>query len=130
MQFKLLAIVLCAATALGGCAVGPDFRRPEAPKVSTYTEIALPAETVAAGVGSPAQRFEAGEDIPAQWWSLFHSPALDRLIRQALEMSPTRAAAQATLRQAEENMRAQTGALLLAGAAALGGRLFAATRRA
>ena len=95
--------------------MGPDFHRPKAPKASGYTETALPAETAAAGRDGPAQRFVAGADIPAQWWSLFHSPDLDRLIRQALEMSPTLAAAQATLRQAEENMRAQAGALLYPG---------------
>ncbi|MGE5248437.1 MAG: efflux transporter outer membrane subunit, partial [Verrucomicrobiota bacterium] len=37
---------------------------------------------------------------------------LDRLVRKALSDSPTLAAAQATLREAEENRRAQFGALL------------------
>jgi NodT family efflux transporter outer membrane factor (OMF) lipoprotein len=104
---------LAAALAAGGCAVGPDFHSPEAPTVSNYTETALPAEIAGeAANGGTAQRFVAGQDIPAQWWTLFHSPALDQLIRQALAHSPTLAAAQATLRQAEENMRAQSGALL------------------
>ncbi len=111
MKSKLLPMVLSAALATSGCAVGPDFLRPKAPAVSSYTAATLPAETVAAG-SAAAQRFVAGQDIPAQWWALFHSPALDLLIRQAFEHSPTLAAAEATLRQAEENMRAQTGALL------------------
>ena len=52
-----------------------------------------------------------GEEIPAQWWTLFHSEPLDRLIRQALTDSPTLAAAQAKLRQAQENLRAEVGAV-------------------
>jgi len=107
------AIALVCAAAIGGCAVGPDFKRPEAPKVGAYTETPLPAETASAEAhGGGAQKFVGGRDIPAQWWTLFHSPALDALIRQAIANSPTLAAAEATLRQAEETMRAQTGALL------------------
>lgn len=99
-------------TVLSGCAVGPDFRRPDAPAVSSYTAGALPAETTAAPVaGGAPQRFLSGEEIPPQWWALFHSEALDRLIREALADSPTLAAAQAKLREAEENRRAQAGAL-------------------
>jgi NodT family efflux transporter outer membrane factor (OMF) lipoprotein len=100
------------AVALAGCAVGPDFRRPAPPAVSSYTADALPGETVEAKVaGGATQRFVSGEDIPPLWWALFRSEALDRLIRQALKDSPTLSAAQATLRIAEETRRAQSGAL-------------------
>jgi outer membrane protein TolC len=105
-----LHLALVAVT-LAGCAVGPDFRRPASPEVASYTAEALPAETAAAPVaGGEPQRFVSGEEIPPQWWALFRSEALDRLIRQALSDSPTLAAAQATLRVAEENRRAQFGA--------------------
>lgn len=107
------ACAALVAIALAGCAAGPDFRRPAAPAVSSYTAGALPAETAAAPVaGGAAQRFAPGERIPAEWWALFRSEPLDRLIRQALADSPTLAAAQAALRQAEENRRAQFGVLL------------------
>ena len=107
---RLLAAFI--ATVLAGCAVGPDFRRPAPPVVASYTPEALPTETAEAKVaGGASQRFAPGEEIPAQWWALFRSEALDRLIRQALADSPTLAAAQATLRVAEENRRAQFGAL-------------------
>jgi NodT family efflux transporter outer membrane factor (OMF) lipoprotein len=105
-----LHLALVAVT-LAGCAVGPDFRRPAPPAVASYTAEALPAETAEAKVaGGEPQRFAFGEEIPPQWWALFRSEALDRLIRQALSDSPTLAAAQATLRVAEENRRAQFGA--------------------
>lgn len=98
------------AMLLGGCATTPDFRPPEAPAVSAYTPTPLPAQTDSApDAAGGAQRFLAGEDIPAEWWTLFRSDALDRLVRQGLAHSPTLAAAQATLRRAEEDLRAEVG---------------------
>jgi len=95
---------------LAGCAVGPDFERPAPPPVQSFTGAALPAQTDStAGLAGAAQHFAPGQEIPAQWWTLFHSETLDRLIRQALADSPTLAAAQATLRQAQENLRAEIG---------------------
>jgi NodT family efflux transporter outer membrane factor (OMF) lipoprotein len=62
-------------------------------------------------LGGAAQYFEAGQDIPGQWWTLFHAPALDRLVVQALAANPDLKAAQAALRQAQETALAQGGAL-------------------
>jgi len=103
------ASVLVAAN-LAGCAVGPDFRTPTAPTVNTFTETPLPAATVAVQTpGGDAQRFVAGQDIPGQWWTLFRCEPLDKLIRQALADNPTLAAAQATLKQAQETLAARKG---------------------
>ena len=103
----VLVSTLCGSLALGACAVGPDFRAPDAPQVKSLTAQPLPAETVAtAGAqGGAAQSLQAGADIPAQWWQLFQSPKLDELIRQALAANPTVASAQASLRNAQENLR-------------------------
>ncbi len=98
---------------VAGCAVGPHFRSPAAPAVSSYTAKALPPETASApGTGGAAQRLLPGRDIPGEWWTLFHSAALDSVIRQALADNPTLAAAEATLRQARENYRALVGSAL------------------
>jgi len=103
-----------AALTVSACAVGPDFHRPEAPTTTGYTETAMPPETAAVpGTGGGAQHFISGREIPGQWWTLFHSEPLDQLIRQALADSPTLAAAQATLREARENLRALTGGALV-----------------
>ena len=111
-RHMMLAVAAVTAGITAGCAVGPDFKRPAPPQTNTYTEQPLPAETVSApGIGGAAQRFVSGRDIPGEWWTLFHCAALDRTIRLALDRSPTLAAAQAALRQAEENRRAQLGAL-------------------
>jgi NodT family efflux transporter outer membrane factor (OMF) lipoprotein len=106
----ICTILLLAWLAAAGCAVGPDYRPPAAPAVKVYTEDPLPMETVSApGVGGVAQVFSDGGDIPGQWWALFHSEALDRLIRRALASSPTVAAAEAALVEARESLRARTG---------------------
>jgi len=96
---------------LAGCAVGPDFRRPEPPASSTYLSGEQPSETVAAmGPGGTKQRFDTGADIPSEWWSLFRSESLDRRIRIALEKNPTLAQARERLTQAREDFNARAGA--------------------
>ena len=109
----MVAAFAVAGAMLSGCAVGPDFHQPEAPKTNAYTAGVMPEKTVSAPViAGDAQRFVSGQDIPEQWWTLFHSEGLDQLIRQALQDSPTLAAAQATLRESQENLRAQYGSAL------------------
>ncbi|HEX9158676.1 MAG TPA: efflux transporter outer membrane subunit [Rhizomicrobium sp.] len=96
---------------ISGCAVGPDFVRPEKPAVDRFTAGALPAQTASADTqGGVAQRLIAGRDLPQEWWKLFHSPALNALIAHALTNSPDLQSAEAALRVAQENVRAQQGA--------------------
>jgi NodT family efflux transporter outer membrane factor (OMF) lipoprotein len=93
--------------------VGPNFRQPDAPTAPRYTEADLPGATASApGPAGSTQRFAPGQDLPAQWWTLFHSDPLDQLVRQAIADSPNLTAAEAALRVARENLAAQTGALL------------------
>jgi NodT family efflux transporter outer membrane factor (OMF) lipoprotein len=100
------------AALLAGCAVGPDFVPPAAPDVQGYTPEPLAARTAAAATaGGSAQRFVRDLDLPGQWWMLFHSKALNGLVERALAANPDLAAAQAALRVARENVRAQRGAL-------------------
>ena len=107
-----LTIALTFLALLPACEVGPDFVRPAAPPVSGYTPEPLAAKTAAAGVpAGEAQRFVDGLDIPGEWWTLFRSEPLDRLIAEALKANPTLAAAQAALREARENVYAEKGAL-------------------
>jgi NodT family efflux transporter outer membrane factor (OMF) lipoprotein len=104
--------IVAAAAFLAACAVGPDYRAPEAPAASAYAEKPQPERTESAPVqGGDAQRFEVGAKIAADWWTVFGSPDLDILIRTALAGQPTLAAAQAALRQAEENVNAQYAVL-------------------
>ncbi|MCE5262158.1 MAG: efflux transporter outer membrane subunit [Deltaproteobacteria bacterium] len=113
-QVSGTAVALMAALTLAGCTtVGPDFRPPQPPVMGSYTATALPGQTVeAAGVGGVSQRFVSGKEIPEAWWTLFRCDPLDRLIRQAIDESPTLALARARIVEAQENRRAQFGALL------------------
>jgi len=112
--WRTTALSVAVGLALSACAVGPDFYAPEAPKVAdashAYTPAALPS--MPASAPSPAyvpQRLVDGQDISATWWEAFQSPALNALVQSALAHSPNVAAAQAALRQAEENYRADYG---------------------
>jgi outer membrane protein TolC len=96
---------------LAACAVGPNFKKPIAPQVSDYTPAPLSTTAVIPGVvGGEAQRFARGGDISGDWWTLFHSPALDSLIAQALKNNSDLKAAQAALRSAHETALAGRGA--------------------
>ncbi|MGO1079267.1 efflux transporter outer membrane subunit [Inquilinus sp. CA228] len=100
------------ALILAGCAVGPDFERPAAPGVGQYTPGTPLAQTASANVpGGASQRIQNGRDIPGDWWRVFRSDPLNRLVAEALKANPDIQSAQATLRQAQENVAAGQGAL-------------------
>jgi len=96
---------------LAGCTVGPDFQKPAAPPVRSYTAVPLSTTTGVTNVaGGEAQHFVEGLDIPSEWWTLFHSKPLNDLIERSLTNNPSLKAAQAALTMARENLLAQKGA--------------------
>jgi NodT family efflux transporter outer membrane factor (OMF) lipoprotein len=101
----LLAVGLCALAT--GCTVGPDFHTPAPPAQTAYDR--EPLAPLAGPDGT--QSWAPGAPDP-QWWHLFASPRLDRLVDQALAANTDLAAAQAALRQAHELWLAQRGILL------------------
>jgi NodT family efflux transporter outer membrane factor (OMF) lipoprotein len=105
-------VLLVAAVLLASCAVGPDFAPPPAPGVNGYTPEPLTTATASsATAGGQAQHFVRDLDLPGQWWTLFHSKALNSLVEKALAANPDLQAAQAALTVARENVYAQQGAL-------------------
>ena len=116
---KRIAALMVAL--LAGCAVGPNFKRPAPPTATGYGTASPQPETDAhapepnaqgpgsdaQGPGPAAQRLVVGQDIPAQWWTVFQSPKLNQLIDQALHSNTDMKAAQAALRQAHELYLAQ-----------------------
>jgi NodT family efflux transporter outer membrane factor (OMF) lipoprotein len=94
MRRALCCVAVAAVAACGG----EPVRAPEIPAVEQYTFTPVAEE-----------RLAPGRDIPAEWWTLFRSPALDTLVRRALDNSPTLARAQARLRQAQEDLSARSG---------------------
>jgi NodT family efflux transporter outer membrane factor (OMF) lipoprotein len=108
--FSTGATALAGVVLLNSCAVGPDFRAPAAPEITRYTREPLPRQTSSADtVGGQSQRFDAGRDMPLQWWTLFHSPALDALVAQSIQNNPNLQSALATLRAAKQAVYAQEG---------------------
>src|ERR1700730_9326287 len=102
------AVLLGPTVLLAGCAVGPDFMPPAAPDANGYTP--EPLGTAVAGAATPggdAQHFVRDLDLPGQWWTLFHSKALNVLVEKALAANPDLQAAQAALTVAKENVYAQ-----------------------
>jgi NodT family efflux transporter outer membrane factor (OMF) lipoprotein len=94
-SFRALGFAVFAG--IWACAHDP-VRPPEIPTAERYTPTPVTEE-----------RLAQGADISARWWTLFKSPALDGLVRQALEASPTLARSSAKLRQAQEDLSARTG---------------------
>ena len=92
---------------LAGCAVGPDFVRPTPPSVDHYTQGAEPTATIPAD--GQTQHFAKGATVLADWWRLFNSAKLDAVINDAITGNPTLQAAQASLRQSQNNLRAGYG---------------------
>jgi len=109
---QISLVLAIAGLLIAGCAVGPNFKKPAVPDTAGYTAAPLPATTSnTPGVaGGDSQHFVEGLDIPGQWWTLFHSPALNDLIQRSLTNSPDLAAAKAALAAAHENILAQNGA--------------------
>jgi outer membrane protein TolC len=100
--------ILLVAT---GCKVGPNYTPPTAPQVAGYSPAPVATTKAAPNVaGGEAQKFVSGQDIPGEWWTVFHSKPLDDLIERGLKANPDIKAAQAALMVARENVLAQRGA--------------------
>jgi NodT family efflux transporter outer membrane factor (OMF) lipoprotein len=103
-------VALSFSALLNGCAVGPDFKKPEAPLATGYAPQPLHQETaVAPGQVEELQKYNATAAIPFDWWTMFHSPQINSLIERAFKASPTIQSAQAALRQSQQNVIAQEG---------------------
>jgi NodT family efflux transporter outer membrane factor (OMF) lipoprotein len=107
---RVSVLALPAAMILASCAVGPNFKKPGGPDVTAYTSAPLSTTVIATNVtGGHAQRFTEGADIAGDWWTLFHSKALNELIGRAMTHNPNIKAAQAALLVAQENTKVQRG---------------------
>ena len=102
-----LNIVASAAWAFGvtlllaGCAVGPDYRRPEIAAAAQFKE--APEGWV---VATPADAVDRG-----RWWRLFQDAQLDALAEKVLVDNQNIAAAQAAYQQARALVREQRAGL-------------------
>lgn len=103
---KFLAVLL-AATSLAGCAVGPDYHRPEtASAPAFFGTAAVAARSAPALEGSADQR---------NWWARFNDPLLTQLVDEALSQNLDIAQAVARVGQARASLHAADAALLPSG---------------
>jgi NodT family efflux transporter outer membrane factor (OMF) lipoprotein len=102
---KLPTILAAAvATLLAGCAVGPDFNRPEPPHAEQYVAPKT-SETSAAG----RQEVLLGESPATEWWHFFQSYALNQIVERALANNRRLTAEQWSLAQSQELVSAKAG---------------------
>lgn len=74
-----VALNVMTLAGLAGCAVGPDYKRPDLALPSGYaTSVATDAKD---GSGASAL---AMPSIPADWWRIYNDPQLDDLVASAL----------------------------------------------
>ena len=106
-RYRRLLMSFCLSLLVWGCAVGPDFVRPDPPAAARYTQGQEPTKTVSAD--GQAQQFEKATKIAADWWHLFKSPKLTRVIKEAVAQNANLQSAQARLRQSQELLRAGYG---------------------
>ncbi|HEY8515920.1 MAG TPA: efflux transporter outer membrane subunit [Candidatus Binatia bacterium] len=76
LRHRLVPALCCLALALGGCMIGPDFVRPDAPLADGWIESGDP--------GIDASRVDY-----ADWWQVFDDPVLTRLIGTAYRQNLT-----------------------------------------
>jgi NodT family efflux transporter outer membrane factor (OMF) lipoprotein len=101
------AAALLSCLLMAGCAVGPNFKRPQPPAVTQYTAGQEPTKTIPAE--GQAQTFASGAQVAQDWWQLFQSPQLDAVIKEAVAQNRTLQGALARLRQSQETLRAGYG---------------------
>ncbi|MTV37619.1 efflux transporter outer membrane subunit [Duganella radicis] len=103
-MLKRTLLMAAVAGLAAGCAVGPDYLRPDAPLPQRY-------------LGQPAveQRAASASADFATWWEGFGDPQLSRLVTLALEQNLDLAQASARVAQAQAGLGAANAALLPSG---------------
>ncbi|KAB0491165.1 efflux transporter outer membrane subunit [Pseudomonas vancouverensis] len=91
---------------LSACTVGPDFQAPGRGHSQHYDPQA--EQRLGQGDASPILM---GKKLSGDWWTAFHSPRLDQVVRRAIAGNLELTAADATIRQAASSVAAAEGAL-------------------
>ena len=95
-------VLLGTLTALfaTACTVGPNFKRPDPPAATAYSQ-----SMTAAGLNY-------GGDVADDWYQLFHSEALNTLVHEGLAGNPDLEAARHGLKAAQLELTAVSGTAL------------------
>ncbi len=104
MPAKRTLALLISVSLSAGCAVGPDYIRPDTPLPERYL-----------GQAAVEQRHASASADLITWWTGFDDPQLTRLVTLALEQNLDLAQAAARVAQARAGLGAAHAALLPAG---------------
>ena len=99
-----LASALLAAVVVSGCAVGPDYHRPE-----------LSVRPAFMGAQAVETRKASGQADLLRWWEGFNDPVLTQLESLAIAQNLDLEQAVARVTQSRASLRAATAALLPSG---------------
>jgi len=89
---------------IAGCEVGPDYTPPKVTMPRDWGEQGPEATTRPSPATRPSRVVSQATPI-VEWWTTFHDPTLDELVRRAVDENPDLRAAEARVREA----RAQRG---------------------
>ena len=97
--FPRSTLTVAATLLLTGCAVGPDYTRPDAPVPAQYKQAsAAPIDAY----GARWQSAQPADEAPTgAWWRVFQAPELDALMAQLHAHTPSIAQAEAQYRAAQ-----------------------------
>ena len=95
-ELKTLAAALSATLLLAGCAIGPDYQRPDT---------SLPERFGQADAAAVATR----PAVAKEWWTLFQDPILNDLVAQARQYNTDLQLAVARLEEAQGLVRESHG---------------------
>lgn len=98
-----LTVVTLACALLAGCAVGPDYKRPDAPVPKAFKEA---SESMPAWTGDWKTAEPQDAMARPDWWHVFNDPALDALMSQVQVSNQNIKAAEAQYRQATATLAA------------------------
>lgn len=102
VTLRNLRLLACAGSAalLAACqTAGPNFKSPAAPG-ATDAGYAMAGDTLPVSAA-------VGEQVAADWWSLYRSPELDATVRQAIAGNRTLQSARASLTEARDAIATQ-----------------------
>lgn len=99
-------LVVSGSLLLASCAVGPNYSKPTEDAGSYLPDA---ADTRSVPLRLREQRLITGAEVAADWWTAFQSRALNALIKESIDRNPSLEAADAAVRVAQFNARAQRG---------------------
>jgi len=103
---------ICALTAcVSGCAVGPDYRKPEVRIPGSFKE----------GADWERAQPKPADALSNTWWRVYQDGRLAQLIEQSLQANQSIVAAEAAYRLAQATVQANTASLFPVVSAALSG---------